>query len=174
MKDAPGKKGGDPIGYLVEKYPWFDAAQRASSDCGGETPVHIALAHSFRYAGPDGKGPHAFSGVVYGDGGNIAGDEDTADSIIERFLEKGGYRIVAVDGTPEVPVEAEQAGPAGEDFMTEEMAAIYMSQGAYVQAVKIYEHLSLLNPEKSIYFAEIIDRANESAAGRSGPEQGIE
>ena len=41
-----------------------------------------------------------------------------------------------------------------------------MNQGCFVEAVKIYGRLSLLYPEKSIYFAEIIDSANALKAAK--------
>jgi len=49
---------------------------------------------------------------------------------------------------------------------TEELASIYMDQGCFAEAVKIYGRLSLLYPEKSIYFAEIIHRANALKAAK--------
>ena len=41
------------------------------------------------------------------------------------------------------------------------------AQGLYDEAIAIYRKLSLLNPEKSVYFAEIIDKAlSAESAGR--------
>ena len=57
--------------------------------------------------------------------------------------------------------------PCADDLLTEELAAIYLAQGLTGPAVEIYRRLSLLNPEKSVYFAEIIDKAlSAESAGR--------
>ena len=40
--------------------------------------------------------------------------------------------------------------------MSEEIAEIYKNQGLYAEAIATYRKLSLLNSEKSIYFARLI------------------
>ena len=50
--------------------------------------------------------------------------------------------------------------PEGE-YVSEELAKIYLDQGLYDQASTIYRQLSLHNPEKSVYFAEIIARIDK-------------
>ncbi len=44
------------------------------------------------------------------------------------------------------------------DLISEELAEIYLEQGFRDKARAIYAKLSLLYPEKSVYFAEIINR----------------
>ncbi|MDP4291388.1 MAG: hypothetical protein Q8908_09940, partial [Bacteroidota bacterium] len=44
-----------------------------------------------------------------------------------------------------------------EDFYTETYASICLKQGNVAKAMKIYEKLSLKYPEKSSYFAGLID-----------------
>ena len=91
------------------------------------------------------------------------GDQFALDFIqqfrrIEIFLREGGHRIVAEEGevVEEVRTEAELSGD--DDLVTEDLAEIYLAQGLYDEAIAIYRKLSLLNPEKSVYFASLIDK----------------
>ncbi|MCH5331313.1 MAG: hypothetical protein J1E33_02770 [Alistipes sp.] len=91
---------------------------------------------------------------------DAAPQETSTDEIIEKFLLGGNYRIVAEDGSDalaeEIRTEPELSDE--DDLVSEELAEIYLSQGLLNEALAIYRKLSLLNTEKSIYFAEIIDK----------------
>ena len=78
--------------------------------------------------------------------------------LIDRFLKEGGHRIVAEEGevAEEIRTEAELSGD--DDLVTEDLAEIYLAQGLCDEAIAIYRKLSLLNPEKSVYFASLIDK----------------
>ncbi len=53
-----------------------------------------------------------------------------------------------------------RVAPSGDDeFCTETLARIYFEQEFYQRAIEIYEKLILLYPEKSAYFATLIDKA---------------
>ena len=82
----------------------------------------------------------------------------TSDDIIDKFLRSDSHRIVAEEGevTQEIVVEA--AFDDEDDMVSEELAEIYLAQGLKDMAKETYRKLSLLNPEKSIYFAEIISK----------------
>lgn len=69
--------------------------------------------------------------------------------LIDRFLKEG-------EVVEEVRTEAELSGD--DDLVTEDLAEIYLAQGLYDEAIAIYRKLSLLNPEKSVYFASLIDK----------------
>ena len=43
------------------------------------------------------------------------------------------------------------------EFYTETLAKIFIDQEYYDQAIDVYEKLSLLYPEKSVYFASLIN-----------------
>lgn len=78
----------------------------------------------------------------------------SSDDLIDRFLHRGGKRIVAEEGDAE---DMSMANFGDEDDMvSEELAEIYLNQGLYDEAIDTYRKLSLLNSEKSIYFAGLI------------------
>ena len=78
----------------------------------------------------------------------------STEDIIDRFLKLDDYRIVAKDGddsdlsTPQMEED--------DELVSEEIAEIYEKQGLYAEAIATYRKLSLLNSEKSIYFARLI------------------
>ena len=84
---------------------------------------------------------------------------ETPDDLIDRFLREEDLRIVVRNDQPEsaseqVRTEAELSDE--EDLVSEELAEIYLAQGLRSEALAAYRKLSLLNPEKSVYFAKII------------------
>lgn len=78
----------------------------------------------------------------------------TADDVIDRFLHRDNYRISSEGDNEEdmskVDIEAE------DDMVSEDLAEIYEKQGLYCEAIATYRKLSLLNSEKSVYFARQI------------------
>lgn len=78
----------------------------------------------------------------------------TTGDLIDRFLKRDDYRITAEDGDADdiSRVEIEDV----DDLVSEDLAEIYAKQGLYAEAIDSYRKLSLLNSEKSIYFAGLI------------------
>ena len=93
--------------------------------------------------------------------------EITADDIIDRFLRSDNYRIVAEEDGPaeEILTEAEE-----DDLVSEELAEVYLAQGLKDMARETYRKLSLLNPEKSVYFAELIAKLDASGAAKGASD----
>lgn len=82
--------------------------------------------------------------------------ELSPEELIERFLQEENLRIVAGGGEPETEVRTVAELDEDEDMESEALAEIYLAQGLCDRALATYRKLSLLNPEKSVYFAEII------------------
>lgn len=80
----------------------------------------------------------------------------STDDVIDRFLLTEDLRIVAEEGEPEGDLRLEANLSEEDELVSEELAEIYLAQGLREEAKSIYRKLSLLNPEKSIYFAELI------------------
>ncbi len=93
-----------------------------------------------------------------GGAAEVEGSHTTQESLIERFLTLGDYRIVPAADASQPLDESQQDEPQGvmPQIVTEGLAQIYMRQQLWSQAREAYEKLSLLYPEKSVYFAEII------------------
>ena len=93
--------------------------------------------------------------------GPVAGAEFAAapsDDIIDRFQQEDDLRIVAADGEPEEEVRTAAELDDDDEIVSEELAEIYLAQGLCDKAIAIYRKLSLRNPEKSVYFAELIGK----------------
>lgn len=86
---------------------------------------------------------------------------DLTLEVIDRFLAEEPKRMVPREGIPEGDISADSV-EEDDDMISEELAEIYRTQGLTERAKAIYAKLSLLYPEKSVYFAEIIDRINEN------------
>ena len=142
------------IEQLLEQYPWWSAlrlavARNSEGEIKDAATRLIAMLHptaTLRLEEIDLERLHHVS------------EED----IIERFLKLDDYRIVAKDGD-----DSDLATPELEDdeeLVSEEIAEIYEKQGLYAEAIATYRKLSLLNSEKSIYFARLISDIEDKAA----------
>ena len=82
----------------------------------------------------------------------------TSEDIIDKFLLSEHHRIVAEEGEPESEIVVQAEFDDEDDFVSEELAEVYLAQGLKDMAKETYRKLSLVNPEKSIYFAELIEK----------------
>ena len=82
----------------------------------------------------------------------------TSSDIIDKFLRVENHKIVAQEGDVESEITTEPTLSEDDDMVSEELAEVYLAQGLKDMAIETYRKLSLLNPEKSVYFAEIISK----------------
>ena len=146
--DAPAPERSE-IETLVALYPWFTAARFVR---GGDSLC--AVLKTNRWISSLALKPI--------DAERLA--EVTEGEIIDRFLRLGDYRIVvgseSGEGDEEEAVRIDAELGEEDDIVSEELAEVYLAQGMNDEAAAIYRKLSLLNPEKSVYFAEKIGKLN--------------
>ena len=137
---------------IVERYGWFTAARVARAHLTGKSDSVLNLATSGRVV------PLLTLQSV--DIEKFLAAEPAVD-LIDKFLQLENYRIIADDGE-ESPSDGDILTEAEfddeDDLVSEELAEVYLSQGLKSEAIAIYRKLSLLNPKKSIYFAELIEQ----------------
>ena len=140
------------IGALVAACPWFIPGRILLGIVTGEEDPLTVLTAPWR----------AESSLRMPDVDASALDRLSSDEIIDRFLKEENLRIVAQEGEPEEEVQIRPELEDDDEVVSEELAEIYLAQGLRDRAVAIYRKLSLLNPEKSVYFAELIGKIDNN------------
>ena len=133
---------------LCRRYPWFRPLCIEQQRRGGVPSAVVSVVAPWRVE----------SSLVQG-----AVDAEqllhlSTEDLIDRFLSEENLRIVAEEGEVVNEVQTEAQLSDDEELVSEDLAEIYLAQGLRDEAKAIYRKLSLLNPEKSVYFAELIDR----------------
>ena len=142
----------DEVSSLVRRYPWFSAARRVEAHLSGcVSPVEQLLSECRNGSLLDMQGVDIERLV-----------EETEGEIIDRFLRLDDYRIVAESDGAEEDITIEAEFDDEDDLVSEDLAEVYLAQGLKSAAIEIYRKLSLLNPEKSIYFAEKIEKLEKT------------
>lgn len=131
---------------LAARYPWFLPARVAREVFSGQSDPRLSVMAPWR----------AESSLCRPEVDASELTRLTSEEIIDRFLCEEDLRIVAEEGEPDVEVTTEAALDDDDELVSEDLAEIYLSQGLRERAIAIYRKLSLLNPEKSVYFAELI------------------
>ena len=78
-----------------------------------------------------------------------------------KSMKKLHYQPATAYTDPLVEKKARQSLQEGE-VVTESMAEVWVKQGNFSEAVKIYQKLMMIHPEKSHYFAALIKQVNQS------------
>ena len=134
----------DPPEEAASRYPWFVAAQLLLWQRGGTITPALRLRQQFRPL-PDFL---------------LKKNEAAATQ------ETPSRRSPATGTLPGEDLSRESV-TEDPDLISEELAEIYAKQGFYSKASEIYTRLSLLYPEKSVYFATIIARIDGNGADNS-------
>lgn len=162
---------------LLEDHPWFTVARKEAiaRQGGDEAALRRAVGQSalfflsrdeaFRIlSGKAARQPERKSSTparqYYVVGGDYFGKED-----FER-LEQEGFSVStpvfgAKAGSVDVPPAAVEEVDADNTMVSETLAEIYVQQELYARAIAIYEKLILLFPEKSAYFASLIEKVKK-------------
>ena len=143
----PKRYSNEELIRAIERYPWWSGARMTLLRESGsaEAEDQIAMLHTTL---------RPLAAIATTDINIERLTHLTTDDLIARFLKRDDYRIVAEDGAAEDL--AERNIEDDEDMVSEELAEIYLNQGFYDAAIDTYRKLSLLNSEKSIYFAGLI------------------
>ena len=144
---APGRAetpSAAEAGDLAVRFPWFLPGRILRETLTGESDPRVALTAPWRAESSLRRAAVDASALT----------QLSSEEIIDRFLQEEDLRIVAGEGEPEEEVVLQ---PELDDD-DEELAEIYLAQGLRDKSVAIYRKLSLRNPEKSVYFAELIGK----------------
>lgn len=132
---------------LAGRYPWFKAPRVIISDATGESDRSLDLQFTF-FSWP----------VLSANSASIAEPQALRTSfVIENFLSLDDVHTLSAEAIPSGDMSLSQED-MDSDMVTEELAEIYLAQGHKTVAEEIYRKLSLLYPEKSVYFAELIGK----------------
>ncbi len=141
-----GMLSDDAFSKLFAAFPWYRPLQCEAIRRGVAMHPSASLVTPWRSESKTGDAAYDAAALMY----------LTTDDVIDKFLLTEELRIVAEEGEPEGELKLEADLSDEEELVSEELAEIYLAQGLREEAKSIYRKLSLLNPEKSIYFAELI------------------
>lgn len=178
----------EELSGIVELYPWFAGARVEL--CQRMAKLGILSSGQLSQTALHLSSRRILSGISSGDAPESCADSD-AQSLVRSYISErsprkkqvyvvGGdyfsqeqYNEAGADSgqsdfsafvhsTRSLPLPAVASSESGaDDFCTETLAQIYLSQDYTAEAIAIYSKLSLRYPEKSIYFASLIDEIKQ-------------
>ena len=79
------------------------------------------------------------------------------ENVIDKFIATEPTIKIDLNRLPDRRKLAEDSTTEKYELVSETLASIYEKQGRYEKALRMYEKLLLANPEKSSYFAPLIE-----------------
>lgn len=160
---------------VVEAYPWYAAARK--EQCGRLAAAGALSDHDLCLAAlcmtsrrllsglvvsPEPFGQAEFKGsqAVPEGQAKSGGDYFSSEQYKSFSREEDNIFASFVKSEKAVPDSFDEAEPEFEQA-TETLAGIYAAQGYVKEAKQIYYKLSLRYPEKSVYFAALIEKLEE-------------
>lgn len=112
--------------------------------------------HIFNLQDPEEKLSEQFGGSA-----KIFKVPHKEDAIIEKFIKEDPQIKPPAADKINLENKARKSAEDNSGFVSETLAKIYTEQGLYHKALDTYKKLSLKYPEKSLYFASLIEKLNQ-------------
>ncbi len=177
-----GEMTATELSALVDRHPWFAAGRAAlcrklSAESGPESAEGL-FRETLAYLPDGGYVARAMRSGRKRDYSDNGTDRAVRDIVTERprivfdgmdFFSRNDYesvrdekdatlgRMAVVDYSAPAPI-CSVPQEDGFDLVSETLAGIYVEQGYPERAIEIYNALSLQSPEKSAYFASLVEK----------------